>query len=242
MNLEAKPLAAFAALSLALTGPAFAAATLSYSYYTATGSSDTSWVNVTGYDSIVAGNTGGSNTTFGSVNWLAMTAGNVQTNANGVDINYSAPSQAWALTTGGFYSGGPSLLNDGAYSGALQANGVDYTITLSGLTIGTDYKVQFVLADNRDNNGHATILAKGANVTGDSARYRYSYTDGQFAVITASFTADAATASFQPGQRWGDDVPSATFLSGIQVLAVPEPSTALLGGIGMLALLRRRKR
>lgn len=240
MKLKTSSLTAIAALALA--DSTFAAATVSYSYYTASGQSDTSWVNVSGYDSIVAGNVGGNATNFGAVNWLAMTAGNVQTNANGVDLNYSAPGQAWAATTGGFFSGGPSLLNDGAYSGSLQANAVDYTITLSGLTIGTDYKVQFVLADNRDNNGHATILAKGANVTGDSARYRYSYTDGQFAVITASFTADATTASFQPGQRWGDDVPNATFLSGIQVLAVPEPSAVLLGGIGMLALLRRRRR
>ena len=240
MKLKSSPLTAIAALALA--DSTFAAATVSYSYYTATGSSDTSWVNVTGYDSIVAGNVGGNSTTFGSVTWLPMTVGNVQTNANGVDVNYSSSGQAWATTTSGFYSGGPSLLNNGAYSVALQANGVDYTIALSGLTIGTDYLIQFVLADNRDNSGHATILAKGANVTGDSARYRYSYTDGQFAVITASFTADATSASFQPGQRWGNDVPNSTFLSGIQVLAVPEPSTAFLGGLGMLALLRRRRK
>ncbi len=218
---------ALAALAVfASTDPTFAAE-VTYSYYTATGQADTSWVDVADYDSIVAGNVGGAATTFGSVNWLGMTAGNVQANANGVDVNYSAPGQAWAATASAFYSGGPSLLHDGGYSGALQANGVDYTVTLSGLTIGEDYKVQFVLVDNRDNPGHATILAKGANVTGDSARYRYSYTDGQFAVITASFTADATTASFQPGQRWGDDVPSATFLSAIQVLAYDPPSTTL---------------
>jgi hypothetical protein len=241
MTLEAKPIAAFAALSLALAGPALAVATVSYSYYTATGQSDTSWVNVTGYESIVAGNVGGGSTTFGSVNWQSMTIGNVQTTANGVNINYSAPGKAWATATSGFYSGGPSLLNNGAFSSSLQSSGVDFTISLSGLIIGKDYKIQFVLADNRDNAGHATLLAKGANVTGDSARYRYSYTDGQFAVITASFTADATSAQFQPGQRWGNDVPNATFLSGIQVLAVPEPSAALLGGLGMLALLRRRR-
>ena len=200
------------------------AAEVTFSSYTATGSADTSWVNVSGYDSIVAGNAGGASTTFGTVTWGAMTSGNLETSANGVTINISAPSVAWASATSGFYSGGPALLNDGAYSGGLQASGVDYTINLSGLTIGKDYKVQFVLADNRDNTGHATILAKGANVTGDSARTRYSYTDGQFAVITASFTADAATAQFQPGQRWGDDVPNATFVSGVQVLAVPTPS------------------
>lgn len=240
MKLKTTPLATLAALTLAV--PAFAAATVSYSYYTATGSSDTSWVNVTGYDSTVAGNVGGSaTTTFGAVDWLPMTVGNVSTTANGVLVHYAAAGVAWASTPSGFYSGGPSLLNDGGYSGSLQASGVDFTIDLSGLTVGKDYKIQFVLADNRDNNGYATILAKGATVTGDSARYRYSYTAGQFAVITASFTADATTAQFQPGQRWGDAVPNATFLSGIQVLAVPEPSTALLGGLGMLALLRRRR-
>lgn len=199
------------------------AAEVTFSSYTATGSTDTSWINVSGYDSIVAGNAGGASTSFGEVNWGAMAAGNLETSANGVTINISAPYAAWPLTTPGFYSGGPDLLNYGAYSGTLQENGVDYTINLSGLTVGKNYKVQFVLADTRDNNGHATILAKGANVTGNSVRTRYSYTDGQFAVITASFTADAATAQFQPGQRWGNDVPNATFISGVHVLAAPNP-------------------
>jgi hypothetical protein len=239
MKLKTTTLAALAALAMA--GSASAAATVSYSSYTATGSTDTSWVNVSGYDSIVAGNAGGASTTFGGVTWGAMTSGNLETSANGVTINISAPSVAWALTTSGFYSGGPDLLNNGAYSETLQASGVDYTINLSGFTVGKEYKVQFVLADSRDNSGHATILAKGANVTGDSTRTRYSYTDGQFAVITAFFTADAATAQFQPGQRWGDDVPNSTFISGVQVLAIPEPSAALLGGLGMLCLLRRRR-
>jgi autotransporter-associated beta strand protein len=218
---------ALAALAVfASTVPTFAAE-VTYSYYTATGQADTSWVDVADYDSIVAGNVGGATTNFGSVNWLGMTAGNVQTTANGININYSAPGRAWAATVSTFYSGGPSLLHDGGFSGTLQSSGVDFTVTLSGLTIGEDYKVQFVMADNRANTGHATILAKGANVTGDSTTYRYSYTDGQFAVITASFTADAQTVSFQPGQNWANAAPNATFLSAIQVLAYDPPSTTL---------------
>lgn len=136
---------------------------------------------------------------------------------------------------------GPSLLTNGAYSSTLQQSGVDYMMTLSGLTVGKDYKVQFVLADNRDNTGYATILSKGGNVTGDSAETLYSYTDGKFAVITASFNADATTAQFQPGQKWGGGGSDATFVSGVHVPAIPEPSTALLGGLGLLALLRRRR-
>ena len=215
---------AFLSYGFLLQSGITSAAEVTYSSYTATGSDDTSWVNVSGYDSIVAGNAGGASTTFGTVTWGAMTSGNLETSGNGVTINISAPGTSWASAVSGFYAGGPDLLNYGAVTGALQASGVDYMITLSGLTAGKDYKVQFVLADKRANNGYATILSKGANVTGDSSRTRYSYTDGQFAVITASFTADAETAQFQPGQRWGDDVPTATFVSGVQVLAVPTPS------------------
>ena len=51
MKLKSSSLTAIAALALA--DSTFAAATVSYSYYTASGQSDTSWVNVTGYDSIV---------------------------------------------------------------------------------------------------------------------------------------------------------------------------------------------
>lgn len=230
-----------AAALISLTVEVNAASTVTYSYYTATGQSDTSWVAVTGYQSIVAGNAGGASTTFGTVTWGAMTVGSLETSANSVTINYSAPGIAWAIPNGTFYAGGPSLLTNGAYSSTLQQSGVDYMITLSGLTVGKDYKVQFVLADNRDNTGYATILSKGGNVTGDSAETLYSYTDGKFAVITASFNADATTAQFQPGQKWGGGGSDATFVSGVQVLAIPEPSTALLGGLGLLALLRRRR-
>lgn len=230
-------------VAIAMVGSVSAAATVSYSYYTATGSTDTSWVNVTGYSSIVAGNAGGASTSYGGVDWGAMLPGNVQTSGNGVEINISAPNADWAAATSGFYTGEPyqELLNNGAYSSSLQYTDVDYTINLSGLTVGMQYLVQFVMADNRANHGHTTILAKGGDVSGDSNRYRYSYSDGQYAVISASFTADAATARFQAGQRWGDDVPDGTFISGVQVLAVPEPSAALLGGLGMLCMLRRRR-
>lgn len=242
MNIKSIKLVALASLTaIATIGSASAAATVSFSYYTATGSADESWVNVTGYSSIVAGNAGGSSTTYGGVTWGAMPGGNLETSAGGVTINISAPNAAWAGTGGGFYSGGPALLTEGAWTGSLQAGGVDHTINLSGLTVGGQYLVQFVMADSRDNTGHTTILSKGANVTGDSNRYRYSYTDGQYAVVTASFIADADTAQFQAGQRWADDVPDGTFISGVQVLSIPEPTAALLGCIGVLCMLRRRR-
>ena len=78
---------AFLSYGFLLQSGITSAAEVTYSSYTATGSADTSWVNVSGYDSIVAGNAGGASTTFGTVTWGAMTSGNLETSANGVTIN-----------------------------------------------------------------------------------------------------------------------------------------------------------
>ncbi len=217
---------ALALVALVLVASASAASSpVTYSYYTATGSSDTSWAIVDGYDSIVAGNAGGDSTSFGGVTWLPMLSDSVYCTANGVSLYYSARGVAWAATSDGFYTGGPDLLNYGGYSLGLQGSGVDYTIELTDLTIGKNYKIQFVMADTRDDNGYATIFAKGAYVTGNSERTLSSYTNGQFAVITATFTATGTSAQFQPGQDWNAGASNATFVSGIQVLAAPQTVT-----------------
>ena len=237
MKLKTTTLAALAALAMA--GAASAAATVSYSYYTTTGgTTDTSWVNVTGYNSVVAGNAGGAETTVGLVTWKALNG--TSATADGVTIEVAAYGVAWTGALGGFYSGTPALLDDAAYSSSLQAGSVDHTVSLTGLTIGKAYKVQFVMADNRDNTGLATIFAK-TGVSGDSTAYTYSYTSGEFAVITASFIADGTEARFQPQAKWGTGGTPAVFVNAVQVLAIPEPGAALLGGLGMLVLLRRRR-
>jgi hypothetical protein len=57
--------------------------------------------------------------------------------------------------------------------------------------------------------------------------------------VTGTFTANATTQDF----LFTDTSPtqSTTLLNAFQLRAIPEPSAALLGGLGMLALLRRRR-
>lgn len=63
--------------------------------------------------------------------------------------------------------------------------------------------------------------------------------DGQFNTSVISFTSDVngnATILLT-----GNSTSNFLALSGLQLTAVPEPSAALLGGLGVLALLRRRR-
>jgi hypothetical protein len=97
------------------------------------------------------------------------------------------------------------------------------TITLSGLTFGTQYQIQF-FADSTGTNGQ--VISGSATMNS---------LPGQFVVGT--FTADGTS-----------QVLSVTATSGgfgvanaLTIGVIPEPSAALLGGLGLLALLRRRR-
>ena len=71
---------------------------------------------------------------------------------------------------------------------------------------------------------------------------------GTLATVPIDLTSLAVAASYEFRIALGDNSTSprkGVFLQGIQldggVVAVPEPSAALLGGLGLLALLRRRR-
>ena len=72
--------------------------------------------------------------------------------------------------------------------------------------------------------------------------FRATWGDGL--LVTGTFVADASTQRFTVHAR----EPGGVLLAGGQLnaltlyqTAVPEPSAALLGGLGLLALLRRRR-
>jgi len=112
------------------------------------------------------------------------------------------------------------------------ASGGTATIDIENLVIGNQYEIQIWYVDNRTgNNGDrvTTISSVGGNSVA---------LDDQFAIGT--FTADTLIQSF-------DVVTSGANpnLTGFQVRdlgAVPEPSSTLLSGVGLLALLARRRR
>jgi len=135
-------------------------------------------------------------------------------------------------------AGGPPVSWDDDYEtlarwGIYQSNpGGGVTINLSALTIGQEYLVQLWTGYWDGANWRTEFIAgnsSGLLDQGDPDGSRLSQ------YVVGSFTADAIT---QTITATGPDYGIPSFL---QVRAVPEPSSALLGGLGLLALLRRRR-
>lgn len=232
-------IAALAIAALATTS--HAATVISYSYYTASGSSDTSWVNPVGSTSVKAVNFGGGDTNFGGVTWLVGNQGGETYNASApIALWLSSPNQSWANNHNDFYNDGTPLFEEGAWTSSTSVNGVDFVLDMAGFTTGQEYLVQFIVADSRPDAGIVgrTMQIDGysANIASeDSATYQYAFGDSRYAVVTARFVANEQNFSFRP-------LAGGTLqLNGVQILTIPETSTALLGGMGALALLRRRR-
>jgi hypothetical protein len=126
------------------------------------------------------------------------------------------------------------------------------TISLTALTVDQVYQFQVWIADNSNvvlttgivfndgtatapnpaTSGHATLLAEVTEAG-----------SGQYAIGT--FTANTTTQNILLRRYTGlPTTPAAatnTFANAWQLRAIPEPSSALLGAIGSLALLRRRR-
>jgi hypothetical protein len=226
------PLILLAALASAVN-----AATITYSTQVISSSTDTTWVSPANTTSLSAFNFGGDETSYGGVTWSDATnvggwgAGNPTVTPW---ANFSLPGTGWGNSNGTFYSG-TVLLNQGSWMS--QSNAL---VGVGNLTVGVHYQVQFIVADNRNEwwgpiGRSITIQGPGGQ---NSTAVQYAYGDGKFAVVTADFVADATQYDFIPLVSNG----AGTQINAVQVLQViPEPSAALLGGLGMLALLRRRR-
>ena len=122
-----------------------------------------------------------------------------------------------------------------AYANILKGawyNAGGKTITLNNLTITQQYQVQIWVADGRYNPDQFTTITGGPSLQVDSVVGNPNTGFGQFAIGT--FTADGTTQTI--GIDSGSDI-----VNAVSVRAIPEPSAALLGGLGMLCLLRRRR-
>ena len=119
---------------------------------------------------------------------------------------------------------------------------------LNGLTIGNQYDRSFYWAAAQQKgydaaNGLTELLK--VSLGGQSistAQIAYAqYTSKDWRKVTMTFTADAVNPvlSFL-SVGTPDGLPPFALLDGVSLKAVPEPSAALLGALGALALLRRR--
>ncbi len=228
---------AWSVFNISPTGNVSDISTTGTVHYTATGS-DLGTADVVDGSSIIVN----------GVRFFDNLTSDTPTHRDTIGTRGGVPSIANAPGDTGNYFG---LLNNGDRN----SSGLS-TITLSSLTIGTQYQIQIWHSDNNagtfaDNgmvlnaggttnpdpntSGHATLIRE----TTDGGR-------GQFALGT--FVADSTTQQFQArgytGLAPGGAAPSASpnlTINAYQVRAIPEPSTAILGAFGAIAMLRRRR-
>lgn len=207
------------------------AATISWSssIYTVSGSFgqtlNTGQFTTTGTQ-VLAQNVGGSALTFDGINFAAGTIGMGGGNFSGFHENVPTAN---------------TLL---ARQGSYGTNDVASTVNLTGLTSGYTYRIQALVYDGR---GDLTITGRTVRFDGISqGQYAFGVTNvtwGNGLLVTGTFVADAAIQNFTieaftpGGASRGGQLNALTLYQ----TAVPEPSTTLLGGLGMLALLRRRR-
>jgi hypothetical protein len=143
----------------------------------------------------------------------------------------------------GLSSGYQSLLGTGAYADTDET----ITVTLNGLTVGQQYRIQWWTSDAaRQRAPTGGVFSNTTATAVNSVTLDANTTDavgglGQFAIGT--FTASGATQPFTLAETGGAG--NNPLINALQVRAVPEPSTcaSLLAGLacGGYSMFRRRR-
>lgn len=208
------------AVTVSLLTSAFAA-DVTFSTFIATNSADTSWVLT--HPAVASINFGGNDvSSFGLVPWEGTRTNGHNPNetyaaVGGYTVYFSQPGVAWGnATQNTFYptDASASVLHDAAWLPGVGQ------IDIVGLKVGREYTAKFIIADSRGSSAgrQVTVSAMGAN-TGSSGTVQYAYTDGQYLVVTATWTADATSISFNPEVAGG----VGTQINAIQVMQNPLP-------------------
>lgn len=174
--------------------------------------------------------------TFANLTWTGSGS------QSGSNLTVLSSGDPW-ITSEGVYgsSSSPFDLLDANYknilSGAAESLYGGTEMTLSGLTIGVDYEIQFWVNDSSTTEPNAQYF----DGSGTSEIFSYNTSSaiggvGQF--IKGTFTANGTTQNLN---LYGN---LKSQLNAGQIRAIPEPATAALlaGGLGLVAFLIGRKR
>lgn len=152
-----------------------------------------------------------------NVTWGGQTQNGIGS-ATGTTGNYAT------FLSSDSYNGGPSLGSSG-------------TLNLNNLISGQEYMVQLWSSDSRNGAYNQLVTFTAGNAVSLNRNTTGTSNTGSGQWVIGTFTADAVTQVITVNNNLGQGLA----LNGLQVRTIPEPSAALLGGLGMLALLRRRR-
>lgn len=142
----------------------------------------------------------------------------------------------WGKTTLG---GGTDPL---FYTVTYANDSTGYTIDLTDLDAGKSYELQFLFGDPRNGDFPHTRTVTMSDNLASTATALVSYGKAglgdEFAMLTAVVSGSTSFKFISPNTGDGTGAP---LISGLVVHSIPEPSSVLLGGFGLLALLRRRR-
>jgi hypothetical protein len=177
------------------------------------------------------------------------------------DVNFWSQTNLgeWSYDAGG---GGVNLAAEALMADYAFTNGSNNRFTLfsnvadggSGLqlTAGSTWDVYVYLQGDSAGQGATLTLnyadgnSSSASTTGDGP-WNGTFVEGgnyvKFSGVTPrAYTVDGTNNGYEFDFVWGLNGGSAAGINGIQLVQVPEPSTiALLGGVGILSLFRRRR-
>ncbi|HSP41320.1 MAG TPA: hypothetical protein VLO11_00475 [Luteolibacter sp.] len=121
---------------------------------------------------------------------------------------------------------------DGAQNGKLQVNDGGSNFAINDITFATNNIYDFTFTSELGTNTYDfTVNRRGSSESFSTPANTYFFTGGSMTSFEdVRFFMTAPSGSGNDG-----------FLDSVSVTVIPEPSAALLGGLGMLALLRRRR-